>query len=116
MNGANGFAIVAADDVYGPRFRRARVEKTSPSNGLREERRSGDDARGAGAAPSRCKMLSQTDTEAREPLWNGPSLNAAFAAQLIGQVLGRDAGRDARSALAAYRDKAEQALALDRIA
>src|SRR5271154_4369394 len=105
MTGANGFAIVAAGGFSDPRLFRSRVEKPSSSNGLRQEKRSGDEARIAGAAPLRCKKLSQIDTEAREPLWNGPSLNAAFAAQLIGQVLGRDGGRDAGAALAAYRER-----------
>ena len=116
MTGANGFAIVTADDICGPRFRRARVEKPNPCNGLRQERRSGDEARATAVPPSRCTPLSQTETMGREPLWNGPPLNAAFAAQLIGQVLAIHAARDGRSALAAYRDRTDCARALDRSA
>jgi hypothetical protein len=105
MTDAGGFAIVAAGGYSDPRLLRSRVEKPSSSNGLRQERQGRAESSGGCASSRRHRRLSQIDTAAREPLWNGPSLNAAFAAQLIGQVLGRGAGRDAGTALAAYRDR-----------
>jgi len=114
MTDANGFAIATAADISGPRFRRARAEKPNPCNELRWERRGGDQARGADAAASRHRPLSRYDTDGREPLWNGPSLNAAFAAQLIGQVLDTATAPDQRSALAAYRGRAGCTRAFDR--
>ena len=116
MTGANGFAIVAAGGLYDLRQIRARVEKSSPYNGLRREQQSGAEISGARAPGSRRRQLSQFDTAEREPLWNGPSLNAAFAAQLIGQVLQDHAVRNELSALAAYRDRLAGARALDRTA
>jgi hypothetical protein len=83
---------------------------------LRQERRSGDEDRGAGATSSPSKPLSRFETTACQPLWNGPPLNAAFAAQLIGQVLDTHAARDGCSAFAMYRDLAASTRALDRTA
>jgi hypothetical protein len=114
MTSASEFAIVSGTGFQGPRFRRARVEKTNAGSGLHHERRSGDDDRGTSAAHSRGKPLSRYETDEREPLWNGPSLNAAFAAQLIGQVLETRTTRDGRSVLAAYRDRSRYARAFDR--
>jgi hypothetical protein len=117
MTCASEFAIVAAGDSYGPRFRRARVEKPSTSSGLHREARSGGEDSAGGAAPSRRRSLSRFETDGREPLWNGPPLNAAFAAQLIGQVLQSQTTQDTPSLFAAYRERfGHRARALDRSA
>jgi len=105
MTDAGGFAIVAAAGYSDPRLLRSRVEKPNSSNGLRQEQQARAENSGVSSPIPRRRQLSQIDTAAREPLWNGPPLNAAFAAQLIGQVLGRDTRRDAGMALAAYRDR-----------
>ncbi|MEI9991078.1 MAG: hypothetical protein WDM86_13660 [Rhizomicrobium sp.] len=51
--------------------------------------------------------LSQLGTHAREPLWNGPRLNPAFVAQVLGQVMMDAQERASIRTTAAYRDAAQ---------
>jgi hypothetical protein len=48
------------------------------------------------------RQASHSGTDWRGPNWNGPRLQAAFVAQVLGQVLAPEA-RDPRLALAAYQ-------------
>lgn len=113
MTGAIGFAIVAGGGADGARPAHARVEKSRAGNGLHGERRHEAEMPGT-VTPCRRQMdLLQYETDAREPLWNGPPLNAAFVAQLLGQVLPRQPAAAPRSA--SYRFQL-RGLALDRMA
>ncbi len=92
---------MTAGSVYALRPAVLRVEKASNTSDLRnEQRRAGDGNAGASHA-ARARKPSHYDTSAHEPLWNGPPLNAAFVAQLIGQVLVDEQGAPA-SAQSAY--------------
>ncbi len=72
------------------------------SEGPAEERRS--------PIPERRRdpgRLSQSGTPAREPLWNGPRLNSAFVAQVMGQVLMERREPHSIRTTAAYREAAQ---------
>jgi hypothetical protein len=115
MASANGFAIVTSGVSTALRAYAPRVEKTKPGNDLRNQaRRPAGESVGRSAAAFR-SGLSQYETPAREPLWNGPQLNAAFVAQLIGQIV---PGAQPASAPLAYRQPqhAPRALVFDALA
>ena len=90
MTGTDGFAIVTAGGAGSARTGAARVEKIRAGNGLHGERRHEAATPGTLTPCRRKNELSQYETGESEPLWNGPPLSAAFAAQLIGQVLSGD--------------------------
>jgi hypothetical protein len=104
MAGANGMTIVTAGGTYALRSLALRVEKASHSSDLRNDWRKPGDEGGSVARAAQLAKLSQIETSPREPLWNGPQLNAAFVAQVIGQIL--DDAAPAPSARAAYAHRA----------
>jgi hypothetical protein len=116
MSGANGVAIVTAGGPYRLRALNARVEKLRSGSGLRDDRERSAENSASNAARRNASSLSRYETVQSEPLWNGPQLNAAFVAQLLGQVLADPAADDGRSALAAYRERAWRAGTLDQSA
>jgi hypothetical protein len=84
-----------------PRERVTRVEKPNSSNTL-QRRSESPDANSPRNSGSRAHaQSSRFDTEESAPLWNGPRLQAAFVAQVIGQVFATAESRTTQSA--AYR-------------
>ncbi|MEJ0042949.1 MAG: hypothetical protein WDM81_12415 [Rhizomicrobium sp.] len=68
----------------------------------------GEERRGSTAERRRDPgTLSQSGTQAREPLWNGPRLNSAFVAQVMGQVMMDWREPDSIRSTAAYREAAQ---------
>jgi hypothetical protein len=84
MAGAAGIAIVTGG---GYRPVHARVEKARQTSDLRNEQRRHDDEKSRDYRHVRHNAVSQSETPAHEPLWSGPELNAAFVAQLLGQLM-----------------------------
>ena len=85
-----GSALLSGLDQSGLRTRlihAARDEKPSHSADLRNETRGQASHAAVESVIAARAGLSRNDTSPREPLWNGPQLNAAFVAQVIGQVL-----------------------------
>jgi hypothetical protein len=78
-------------------------------------RKPGDESRGS-VRSARSTKLSQYETSPREPLWNGPQLNAAFVAQVIGQILDDAAPAPSAPAAYAHRARGPRALVFDGLA
>jgi hypothetical protein len=115
MNATATFAIVSGNGQTA-RFRtQPRVEKTSASNAPYGERRDNSAQTITLSPVPPCAGLSQIETAAYEPDWNGPRLTAPFVAQVLGQALTTESG-ETRSALSAYRGEAQvfSALLCDR--
>ena len=83
---------------YAPR----RVEKAKVSSQLHREHRAPHDAQQPHILPPNKIALPRFETDAFEPLWNGPILQAAFVAQVLAQGMETQAA-DVSSALALYR-------------
>src|SRR5262245_24084529 len=99
MASAMEFAIVTAGGHSAVRPYALRVEKPHAANDLRNRgRREPDHGSAPHAARNDCHV-SQYETDASEPLWNGPKLRAPFVAQLLGQLL---EGAETRSAQPGY--------------
>jgi hypothetical protein len=113
MTGTDGFAIVTAGGANSARAGAVRVEKIRAGNGLHGERRHEAAAPGTVTPCRRKSELHQYETGESEPLWNGPPLTAAFAAQLIGQVL---VGDSAPRLISVSHRVQRCGLALDRTA
>jgi hypothetical protein len=103
MTSAAAFAIVTSGGISSLRQTCARVEKLRDCSDLRNDWRRPEEKSGAHSTFTSRKDLSRNETAAREPLWNGPQLNAAFVAQVIGQVMADDSVKPPASASAAYR-------------
>ena len=92
------------------------LQKLKPASGLQAE--TGDTAH-PGASPFRCRRsdaLYQSGTDRAVPLRHGleaPRLNAAFVAQLLGQMMPDREQRNSR-ALAVYEDMPAPARFCDR--
>jgi len=95
-----GFAIVRTGAGGAWRPHAPRVEKARHGSDLRNDSgaASGRGAHGPRFADG--SALSRSGTGARAPLWNGPPLDPAFVAQLLGQALG--GASPAAKAQAAY--------------
>jgi len=94
-----------------------RVEKPRNASDLGHETRRGEHEAGRRDPRLAPRMLSQSDTNERAPLWYGPRLRPAFVAQVLGQVMAPDGEHDCRSVFAAYEDVATRGFAgpiLDR--
>jgi hypothetical protein len=103
MTSAAAFAIVTSGGISSLRQNYARVEKPRDCSDLRNDRRRPEEKSAAHSTFTSAKNLSRNETAPREPLWNGPPLNAAFVAQVIGQVMADDGAKTPASASAAYR-------------
>lgn len=91
-----------------------RCEKSSTSSNLGQERSNLEADRRKGQPTLRVQLVSQNDTVRCDPVWDGPRLVTAFAAQLIAQSL--PDRRDAMAVETAYGSLNEprKALLLDR--
>jgi hypothetical protein len=102
MTDACTFPIVAANGIARSRAIVASAGKPRCDKGLQENvtaqaaRNEAQDARSGRGQESR------SGTYSNAPLWNGPRLQAAFVAQVLGQVLAPQTG-DLRLAIAAYQ-------------
>ena len=100
MSGNGTFGIGGAGSDYALRILPLRVAKPFCSNRFDSEREGGARER----APSREEIArakpSRFETEPA-PDWNGPRLNSAFVAQVLGQILTENEYA-ARSARAGY--------------
>ena len=102
MTDACTLPIVAASGVARSRSVVARIEKPRCDKGLQENVTTQASHETARNARGDHKRASHSGTESNAPLWNGPRLQAAFVAQVLGQVLAPPI-RDPRLALAAYQ-------------
>ncbi len=80
--------------------------QASPSNSLGGNGAGEDPSHAATARRRASDKLFHFGTEAHDPLWNGPRLNPAFVAQVLGQVMMEP--QASTSAPAAYRRAAAQ--------
>jgi len=102
MTDACTFAIVAATGIARSRAVVPRIEKPCGDKELHERvdlQPPGDSTNDARREPRR---PSHSGTTSNAPLWNGPRLQAAFVAQVLGQVLAPQASSP-HLALAAYQ-------------
>lgn len=102
MTDACTFAIVAATGIARSRAVVPRIEKPCGDKELHERvdlQPPGDSTNDARREPRR---PSHSGTTSNAPLWNGPRLQAAFVAQVLGQVLAPPSSNP-QSALAAYQ-------------
>jgi hypothetical protein len=92
-----------------------RCEKSSASSDLNQERPDLEADRRKGQPTLRVQLVSQNDTTRPGPFWDGPRLQTAFAAQLIGQAPQdrRDASARVETAYASL-GAPRKALLLDR--
>jgi hypothetical protein len=92
-----------------------RCEKSSASSDLGQERPNLEADRRKGQPTLRVQLVSQNDTSRSDPFWDGPRLQTAFAAQLLGQALPDRRDANARVETAYGRLMAPRsALLLDR--
>lgn len=85
-------------------------ETPSDSSGLRSDRRRASENGRRHGRRATDRVMCQSGTTAREPLWYEQALRPLFVAQLLGQPVNTQAG-DRRSALLTYRENARQGLA-----
>ena len=84
------------------------IGDASSSRTLDGECRSQDDARRGAPFRRTAVLVSRNGTETTAPLWNGPRLQPAFVAQVLGQVMMDAQARALSLAPAAYRREAAQ--------
>src|SRR5437868_8299289 len=102
-------------DAWNVPSRALRLEKTrdiGASCGERDRKHKRDD-HSTQNKPKR--KASRSETRKHDPIWDGPRLNASFAAQVIAQATGKPAS-EGQTARSAYRASAQipHALLLDR--
>lgn len=73
-----------------------RVEKPRQTSDLRNEHRPGHERNARHFDQERAVRLSQIETCEADAPWSGPELNAAFVAQLLGQVMAAPASAPLR--------------------
>jgi hypothetical protein len=79
--------IVAASGVARPYAVVSPIEKPRSDRGLQENATAPASREGTSAPRNERRRSSHSGTEPNAPLWNGPRLQAAFVAQVLGQVL-----------------------------
>lgn len=94
--------VAAASAVAPSRTVVGRIEKPRCDKGLQEDVTAQASRERVRNAYSDRRRASHSGTESNAPLWNGPRLQAAFVAQVLGQILAPQTS-DPRSALAAYQ-------------
>jgi hypothetical protein len=94
--------IVAATGTARLRMVVGRIENPCSDKELRENVTAGPQHQGASDAGHERRRASHSGTTSNAPLWNGPRLQAAFVAQVLGQVLSPPSSNP-QSALAAYQ-------------
>ena len=94
--------IVAATGTARLRMVVGRIENPSSGKGLQENATAEPPHQGASEAGHERRRTSHSGTTSNAPLWNGPRLQAAFVAQVLGQVLAPQASSP-HLALAAYQ-------------
>jgi len=102
MTDACTLPIVAASGIARSRVVVGRIEKPRCDKGLRDNVTAQTPEESAERARGDRRRPSHSGTESNAPLWNGPRLQAAFVAQVLGQVL-TPRTNDPRLALAAYQ-------------
>jgi hypothetical protein len=102
MTDACTFPVVAASGIARSRAVVTAVEKPCCDKGLQENVTAQPPRERANDVRSERRRASQSGTTSNAPLWNGPRLQAAFVAQVLGQVLAPQTG-DPQLALAAYQ-------------
>jgi len=111
MTCARELTICSGAQATAPRDRVTRVEKPNVSNTLEQSPpRQGTSSTNDRLAHARMRS-SRFGTEERAPLWNGPRLNCAFVAQVLGQAF---AGRQPPEPSAYRRDFAPTGLLVDK--
>jgi hypothetical protein len=96
------FPIVAANGIARSRAIVSSIEKPCSNKGLQQSVTAETPRETAHNPRSDRRRPSHSGTESNAPLWNGPRLQAAFVAQVLGQVLAPHTS-DPRLALAAYQ-------------
>jgi hypothetical protein len=96
------FPIVAATGIASARTTVGAVEKPRCDKGLQQDVTSQPPQETASGVRRERRRASHSGTNSNAPLWNGPRLQAAFVAQVLGQVLAPQSS-DPRLALAAYQ-------------
>jgi hypothetical protein len=103
MTSANALAILPATSVAGCGMRVSQSEKSRGGNGLGAGGFPQNGAKQKQSTPLASQGAFHSGTGSRARFHDAPRINAAFAAQALGQAMGADgAGRDTQSALAAY--------------
>jgi hypothetical protein len=102
MTDACTFPVVAASGIARSHAVVTAVEKACCDKGLRENVVTQPPRENANDTGRERRRASHSGTTSNAPLWNGPRLQAAFVAQVLGQVLAPQTG-DRQSALAAYQ-------------
>ena len=102
MTDACTFPIVAATAASRARGIVPAIEKPRCDKGLQQDVALQSMRAHAAAGGGERRRPSHSGTYSQAPPWNGPRLQAAFVAQVLGQVLAPETG-DPRLALAAYR-------------
>jgi hypothetical protein len=102
MTDACIFPIVAANGIARSRAVVSSIEKPCGDKGLQESVTAETPRETAHNVRNDRRRASHSGTKSNAPLWNGPRLQAAFVAQVLGQVLAPQIA-DPRLALAAYQ-------------
>ena len=102
MTDAYTFPIVAASGVARSAAVVSPIEKPRCDKGFQENATAQTPRESAGEPRSERRRSSHSGTTSNAPLWNGPRLQAAFVAQVLGQVLSPPA-INPQSAFAAYQ-------------
>ena len=92
-----------------------RCEKSSASSDLGQEQSDLQPDRRKGQPTLRVQLVSQNNTSRCDPIWEGPRLTSAFAAQVMGQAMldRRDDGARLETAYGSI-GRPRMALLLDR--